>query len=94
VQIEILIIVISQSVHNTGLRLGYEGKSVTHMKKINPKKIIYILFGIIVMAYIIFKFCLELWGNYTVCKIDEIVTVKGGTKVSYSFYYKGEKKNW
>ena len=62
------------------------------MKKLNPKKIIYITVGVIVVSYVIFKFCLELWGSYTVCKIDEIVTVKGGTKVSYSFYYKGKRR--
>lgn len=62
------------------------------MKKLTPQKIIYIVVGVIVIAYIIFKFCLELWGSYTVCKIREVSTAKGGTSISYEFYYNGKKR--
>jgi hypothetical protein len=60
------------------------------MSKLSPKKIIYIVVGLIVIAYIVFKFCLELWGNYTVCKIREVNTAKGGTSISYEFFYNGK----
>ena len=62
------------------------------MEKLNPKKIIYIAVGVIVVSYIIFKFCLELWGSYTICKIREVSTAKGGTAISYEFYYKDKKR--
>jgi hypothetical protein len=61
------------------------------MTKLNPKKIIYIAFGVLVIAYIIFKNCLELWGTYTVCKIRSVNTAGGGTSISYEFYYKDKK---
>ncbi len=62
------------------------------MRKINPKKIIYIVVGIIAIAYIIFKFSLELWGSYTVCKIRKVNTARGGTSITYEFIYNGKKR--
>jgi|SRR5690606_6627627 len=61
-------------------------------RQLNAKKIIYIIVGVIVIAYIIFRFSLELWGSYTICKIREVNTARGGTSISYEFYYKGKKR--
>jgi hypothetical protein len=60
------------------------------MKRISVKKVIYIVVGVIFVTFLIFKFCLQLWGSYTVCKIREVSTAKGGTTISYEFYHKGK----
>lgn len=62
------------------------------MRKLSARKIIYIVVGLIIVSYIIFKFSLELWGSYTVCKVTDIRTARGGTSIYYEFFYKGERR--
>lgn len=61
-------------------------------QKFKVEKIIYIIFGVIVASVIVFRLSLELWGSYAICQIREVNTARGGTSVTYEFYFKGEKR--
>jgi hypothetical protein len=52
-------------------------------------KIIYSLVGLLLFVGFLLKFSLNIWGHYTIGKIERIALARG-TKVSYSFYYEGK----
>ena len=61
------------------------------MKISRNAKIIYGIVAVLfVVMFLLYQVSLNIWGVYTVSKITRVITIKGGTKVSYQFNVNGK----